>query len=82
MIPTPMRWVRRLPLTIKQVLEQSTASTSQQEEITVTGWVRSVRAQKRVAFAQINDGSCFKSLQAVLTPEEATRSESDAQTVD
>ena len=38
-----------------------------QGEITVCGWLRTLRDSKSVAFAQINDGSAFKSLQVVLT---------------
>jgi len=39
--------------------------------ITVNGFVRSIRKQKRVAFAAIGDGSTLESLQAVLSPEQA-----------
>ncbi|KAF2760684.1 asparaginyl-tRNA synthetase [Pseudovirgaria hyperparasitica] len=39
--------------------------------ITINGFVRSIRKQKRVAFAAIGDGSSLRSLQAVLTPEQA-----------
>ncbi len=38
-------------------------------EITVCGWVRSIRASKAVGFAVINDGGCFKSLQVVFEDE-------------
>ncbi|QDS71268.1 hypothetical protein FKW77_000910 [Venturia effusa] len=38
---------------------------------TVDGFVRSLRKQKRVAFATISDGSTVSALQAVLTPEQA-----------
>ncbi|EED20294.1 asparaginyl-tRNA synthetase Slm5, putative [Talaromyces stipitatus ATCC 10500] len=41
------------------------------EEVTLKGFVRSVRKQKRFAFAEISDGSTVKSLQAILTPEQA-----------
>lgn len=58
----------RLPSTIKELLARPTS----QEVVTVNGWIRSLRAQKRVAFVQINDGSCFSSLQAVMSPEEAS----------
>lgn len=34
--------------------------------ITVCGWVRTVRAQKSVAFMKINDGSTFHEMQVVL----------------
>lgn len=35
-------------------------------ELTVKGWVRSVRAGKGVAFIALNDGSCLTSLQIVI----------------
>jgi len=35
-------------------------------EITVLGWVRTVRISKSVAFVQINDGSCMANIQAVV----------------
>ena len=34
--------------------------------ITVCGWVRTVRDMKNFGFAELNDGSCFKSLQLVF----------------
>ncbi len=52
----------RLGKTIRQVL----ASESLQKSIQVHGWVKSVRLQKRVAFAMIHDGTTSKSLQAVF----------------
>ncbi|KAF2501794.1 mitochondrial carrier [Lophium mytilinum] len=39
--------------------------------ITVNGFIRTVRKQKRVAFAAIGDGSSLQPLQAVLSPEQA-----------
>ncbi len=36
-------------------------------EITICGWLRTLRDSKSVAFAQLNDGSSFQSLQVVLT---------------
>ena len=35
-------------------------------ELTVSGWIRTVRDSKRFGFAEVNDGSCFKNLQLVL----------------
>ena len=40
-----------------------------QGEITVCGWLRTLRDSKGIAFAQVNDGSAFRSLQVVLTDE-------------
>ncbi|KAF2658140.1 asparaginyl-tRNA synthetase [Lophiostoma macrostomum CBS 122681] len=39
--------------------------------LTLNGFVRTVRKQKRVAFAAIGDGSSMQTVQAVLTPEQA-----------
>ncbi|CAK3970235.1 asparaginyl-tRNA synthetase [Lecanosticta acicola] len=41
------------------------------DRVAVQGWVRSVRKQKRIAFAALGDGSTINSLQAVLRPEDA-----------
>ena len=41
------------------------------EEVQVKGHIRSVRKQKRVAFAEITDGSTAQSLQAILKPDQA-----------
>ena len=38
-------------------------------EITVYGWVRTSRVSKNVAFAAVNDGSCFNNLQVVFDRE-------------
>lgn len=35
------------------------------------GFIRSVRKQKRFAFAEITDGSTVQPLQAILKPEQA-----------
>ena len=40
-----------------------------QGEIIVCGWLRTMRDSKSIAFAQLNDGSAFASLQVVLTEE-------------
>lgn len=40
-------------------------------ETQVNGWVRSVRKQKKIAFAAIGDGSTMEPLQAVMKPEVA-----------
>ena len=42
------------------------ADTFGGKQVTVCGWLRSVRDMKQVAFVTINDGSCFKDLQVVL----------------
>ena len=39
------------------------------KEVTVAGWVRSVRDMKNFGFVTLNDGSCFKDLQVVMERE-------------
>ena len=39
-------------------------------DVTVAGWVRSVRDMKNFGFVMLNDGSCFKDLQVVMKREE------------
>lgn len=38
-------------------------------ELTVAGWVRSIRDMKNFGFVTLNDGSCFKDLQVVVNRE-------------
>ncbi|KAG6897668.1 hypothetical protein C0992_012417 [Termitomyces sp. T32_za158] len=54
----------RLPPTIKQLL----AAPVQPEEqlVTVSGWIKSIRRQKNVSFAVLTDGSSTQGLQAVF----------------
>ncbi|KAI8140058.1 asparaginyl-tRNA synthetase [Fennellomyces sp. T-0311] len=40
-------------------------------QVTVQAWVRSVRKQKQICFANVNDGTSLKGLQAILTGEQA-----------
>ena len=40
-----------------------------QKVISVKGWVRTARRGKEVAFIELNDGSCFASIQIVASPE-------------
>ena len=42
------------------------ASAFDGQELTVCGWVRTVRDMKNFGFIELNDGSCFKSLQVVF----------------
>ena len=39
-------------------------------EITVFGWARTIRDMKTFGFVELNDGSCFKNLQIVMSAEE------------
>ena len=57
----------KLPLTIRQLLS-SPQTAGQETRVQVNGWIKSVRRQKNVIFAVVNDGSCASGLQAVLKP--------------
>jgi len=56
---------------IAELLYRSSDKSSDVEAVTVHGFVRSVRRQKRIAFAAIGDGSSLAPLQLVLKPEQA-----------
>ena len=49
------------------------AQDEEAKGVDVYGWVRSLRKQKKVAFAAIGDGSTLDPLQAVLKPEDAAQ---------
>ena len=51
-------------LEIKKLYEQ--ISILENTEITVCGWVKSIRSSKNLAFVTLNDGSCYKSAQVVI----------------
>ena len=53
-----------LPLTIRQILASGKDIAT---NVHVHGWVKSVRRQKNVTFAVVNDGSCALGLQTVLS---------------
>lgn len=51
---------------IKQLKEQS--SRLEGREVTIKGWVRTLRQQKNFAFLEVNDGSTLSSFQVVIDP--------------
>ncbi len=53
---------------IAQLFADPTAYAN--KEVTVAGWVQSVRDMKNFGFVTLNDGSCFKALQVVANAEE------------
>jgi len=55
---------RQLPRTISHLLDDGNASLD--SEVAVSGWVRSIRKQKAVAFVSVNDGSSVDSMQVVV----------------
>ncbi len=36
------------------------------KDVTVAGWIRNIRDSKVFGFIELNDGSCFKSVQVVF----------------
>ena len=36
------------------------------KEVLICGWIRNLRSSKAISFIELNDGSCFKSIQIVL----------------
>ena len=40
------------------------------KEVTVCGWARTIRDMKTFGFIELNDGSCFKNLQGVMSADE------------
>ncbi|MDR1805716.1 MAG: asparagine--tRNA ligase [Clostridium sp.] len=53
---------------ISKILQAPAAFAGQ--ELTVCGWVRTLRSSGKIAFLALHDGSSFNSLQVLLTPEE------------
>ena len=49
---------------IKIIREQGSKLLGQ--EVTIKGWVRHVRAQKNLAFVEVNDGSTLSNFQVVV----------------
>jgi asparaginyl-tRNA synthetase len=49
---------------IKQIQDDSESFLSKQ--VVICGWVRTVRDSKSIGFLELNDGSCFKSIQVVF----------------
>lgn len=56
---------RQQRISIRELLRGARA----EDDVCVMGWIRSLRRGKGVAFATLNDGSCFASLQVVLSPD-------------
>ena len=49
---------------IRKLFEETDQFT--ENEITVCGWIRTLRASNTIGFIEINDGTCFKNLQVVF----------------
>jgi len=51
---------------IRQLLMASDPKSLIGQEHTLKGWAKSVRSQKNLTFIELNDGSCFANMQAVV----------------
>ena len=56
---------------ILQASKNGGVGSFEDQKIKVNGFIRSVRKQKRFAFAEISDGSTVEPLQAILKPAQA-----------
>lgn len=59
---------------IRTILDPETQKHYEGKSLQVSGFVQTVRKQKKVAFVTIKDGSSFQTLQAVLRPEDGKES--------
>lgn len=59
---------------IKEIL----VSAPDGREVTIYGWVRTKRETKNLVFIQINDGSCFSSIQITLDRDKGISAETEA----
>lgn len=53
------------------ISDSQDASEKEEQTVSIAGLVRSVRRQKKVAFAHISDGSTLDPIQAILNPDQA-----------
>jgi asparaginyl-tRNA synthetase len=65
---TSRRFQHSLPRSIAQLFQDPPSSQSQ---LTIHGYVRSVRSLKKVSFVDLSDGSSHQSLMCVLKPEQS-----------
>ncbi|KAF2278373.1 asparaginyl-tRNA synthetase [Westerdykella ornata] len=72
--PYKVRWSSTFtPRSISALLSHTAQQSSPASEtVTLHGFVRSVRKQKRVAFAAVGDGSSSQTVQVVLAPQQAS----------
>lgn len=69
-----LRWSSTIqkPTNIASLLKSSAETTEESTPgIEINGYVRTIRKQKRIAFAAVGDGSSLQPVQAVLTPDQA-----------
>lgn len=69
--PLLLRCAQLLDASRAAAAADGSSSSLDNRQIRVQGFIRSVRKQKRIAFAEISDGSTIKTVQAILTPGQA-----------
>ncbi|MBN1616833.1 MAG: asparagine--tRNA ligase [Spirochaetales bacterium] len=62
-----------------QLIKDILVSAPDGREVTVYGWVRTKRETKNLVFIQVNDGSCFASIQVTLDRDRGITEETEAQ---
>jgi asparaginyl-tRNA synthetase len=68
------RFIKTCSYSTKSLLPNKTIKgvlNGDASQVSVNGWIRSVRKQKQVAFATVNDGSTLKGIQAILDTDQA-----------
>src|SRR5574344_1024050 len=66
-----------VPVLIKDLL----SSKPEGQQVTVCGWVRTMRDSKNLVFIQVNDGSCFANIQLTFDRNNPTKN-ADAKTIE
>jgi aspartyl/asparaginyl-tRNA synthetase len=61
--------LRRLPKSIKSILNGPLPSAVDPPSANVRGWVKHIRKHRHIAFVTITDGTSIEPLQVVTTPE-------------
>lgn len=71
--PHPIPCSQILSHGVKNATPSDHPNAYDNSEIRIQGFIRSVRKQKRFAFAEISDGSTIQPIQAILSPDQATK---------
>ena len=59
-------WLGTASFSMRVLIKNLLASTEPRDEVTVKGWVRTLRDSKGFSFLELNDGSCLTNLQVVV----------------
>lgn len=58
--------LKELAPSLRQIFHQATTNGPSESLTIIQGWIKSIRAHKRVAFVEITDGTTSETLQAVI----------------